>query len=126
MSKHIYDEENLDIQDENEEVFIKPGGGIVGEDEETENEEQTVQDDVTDNEYRVTVISDAFLRNELEIKSETDRTKVKFVYNGETFSGVVLHKINKQDYIFLVQDAKSRNAQKKMKKIHIPDASLVL
>lgn len=124
MSKHIYDEENLDIQDENEEVFIKPGGGIIGEDE--PEEDKFEQDDVIENDYRVTVISDAFLKSELEIKSETDRTKVKFVYNGETYTGVVLHKLNKTDYVFLVQESRTRNAPKKMKKIHIPDASLVL
>lgn len=122
MRHNIYDEENLDLQeDENTEIYIGP---VVSEEGEEEVEEKIVE--VAESDYRVTAISESFLRTELDIICESNRTKVKFAYKGGVYTGVVLHKLNKADYVFLVQDATVRNAEKKMKKIHIPDASIIL
>lgn len=122
MRHQIYDEENLDLQDdENTEIYIGPA---MNEQDEEDNDDKVVIEN--DSDYRCTNISDAFLRCELGFQSETDRTKVKFSYRGDVYIGVVLHKISKTDYIFLVQDAKVRNSNKVMKKIHIPDASLII
>ena len=75
-------------------------------------------------------ISNNFLNVETSIKIESSKTVIKFSYQGEIYKGVVMYKLRGDDYIFLVQKAgknskKETNNLKVLKKIHIPDASLM-
>lgn len=131
MKVNIFDEENLDLQDDemNGEIYINP---MVDDENNIEDDEyndiessQKTTEMVSTSDYRVSAITEAFLRTELVITCESDRTVLKFAYRDNVYRGIVLHKISKNDYVFLVQDASIRNGEKTMKKIHIPDASLI-
>ena len=85
-------------------------------------------EDITEDEYRVSSITDNFLRVECSIKLESSKTPVKFRYRGEELKGIVLQKINSDNYVFLVKPIGKKapkNAEKKMRKIYIPDAELI-
>ena len=89
---------------------------------------QTADTEFDDDEYRVSRITDTFLRWECSIKNEQSKTEVHFRYRGEEFRGVVLQKLNAQNYVFLVRPAgkgAKKNDEKMMKKIFIPDAELI-
>ena len=89
---------------------------------------QTADTEFDDDEYRVSRITDTFLKWECSIKNEQSKTEVHFRYRGEEFRGVVLQKLNAQNYVFLVRPAgkgAKKNAEKTMKKIFIPDAELI-
>lgn len=132
MRINIFDEENLDLQDDemNDEIYINP----VVDEEDEQNEYETDSEygcsarnsEITStSDYKVSAITESFLRTELNIQCESNRTIIKFSYKDNVYKGIVVHKMNKNDYIFLVQDAKVRNSEKTLKKIHIPDASLI-
>ena len=97
------------------------------------NEEETDEPDmfeISKDDYKVNSISNNFLNVETSIKIESSKTVIKFSYQGEIYKGIVMQKLRGDDYIFLVQKAgknskKDSNNQKVLKKIHIPDASLV-
>lgn len=128
MSLKIYDEENLDLQDDemNDEIYINHNDEEDNYDEPIDDEESPKQREfISTSDYKVSAITEAFLRTELIIKCENNRTVLKFAYRDNVYKGIVLHKMSKYDYIFLVQDASVRNGEKTMKKIHIPDASLI-
>lgn len=97
-------------------------------DEQPEAPETLGDEEVTDDEYRVSSITDNFLRVECEIKVESSKTPIKFRYRGEELKGIVLQRLNDDNYIFLVKPIGKKapkNAEKKMKKIYIPDAQLI-
>ena len=56
-------------------------------------------EDITEDEYRVSSITDNFLRVECSIKLESSKTPVKFRYRGEELKGIVLQKINSDNYV---------------------------
>ena len=97
------------------------------------NEEETDEPDmfeISKDDYKVNSISNNFLNAETSIKIESSKTVIKFSYLGEIYKGIVMQKLRGDDYIFLVQKSsknskKYSNNQKVLKKIHIPDASIV-
>ena len=97
------------------------------------NEEETDEPDmfeISKDDYKVNSISNNFLNVETSIKIESSKTVIKFSYLGEIYKGIVMQKLRGDDYIFLVQKAgknskRDSNNPKVLKKIHIPDASLV-
>lgn len=91
-------------------------------------EMDTASDDEKDS--KQSSLSERFLNNELSIKVENFRTTIKFEYHGEKYKGIVIKKLNSEDYIFLLQKyvKRQRNSsdnEKVLKKIHVPDASLI-
>ena len=97
------------------------------------NEEETDELDmfeISKDDYKVNSISNNFLNVETSIKIESSKTVIKFSYRGEIYRGIVMQKLRGDDYIFLVQKAgknskRDSNNPKVLKKIHIPDASLM-
>ena len=92
------------------------------------SETGSTSSDIVDDEYKVSRITETFLKWECSIKNEQSKTVIRFKYRGEEFKGVVLQKLNAQNYVFLVQPAgkgNKKNTEKVMKKIFIPDAELV-
>lgn len=115
-------------EDEANTSFQRP----VMEEEEVSDQPLTVEDIPDsfeeDNEYTVSSISDNFLKCECDIKNEGAKTVIRFDYRGETYKGIVLQRLNDDNYVFLVKPAGKgarKNAEKTMKKIYIPDAELV-
>lgn len=97
-------------------------------DEEIATGENTSENDIDDNEYKVQRITENFLKWECSIKNENSKTVIRFRYRGEEFKGVVLQKLNAMNYVFLVKPVGKgikKTAEKVMKKIYIPDAELV-
>ena len=97
-------------------------------DEEIATGENTSENDLDDNEYKVQRITENFLKWECSIKNENSKTVIRFRYRGEEFKGVVLQKLNAMNYVFLVKPVGKgikKTAEKVMKKIYIPDAELV-
>ena len=126
MSINLYDEDE-DRYDENGTYEL----GLVVDDipDEEETDEQDMFEISKDN-YKVNSISNNFLNVETSIKIESSKTVIKFSYHGEIYKGIVMQKLHGDDYIFLVQKAgknskKDSNNQKVLKKIHIPDASIM-
>lgn len=101
--------------------------------EESKIDEETItgtnqESEFDDNEYRVSRITDTFLKWECSIKNEQSKTVIKFRYRGEDFKGIVLQKINAMNYVFLVRPVgkgNKKSAEPVMKKIYIPDAELI-
>ena len=60
---------------------------------------QTADTEFDDDEYRVSRITDTFLKWECSIKNEQSKSEVHFRYRGEEFRGVVLQKLNAQNYV---------------------------
>ena len=97
-------------------------------DEEIATGDNTSENDLDDNEYKVQRITENFLKWECSIKNENSKTVIRFRYRGEEFKGVVLQKLNAMNYVFLVKPVGKgikKTAEKVMKKIYIPDAELV-
>lgn len=85
---------------------------------------------VDDGEYKVTQMSETFLKCECDIKDENSKTIVKFMYKGESYRGVCMQKLPSGygNYVFLVQPygkGQKKNAPKMLKKIYVPEASLI-
>ena len=128
INKGIYDEED-ELTDE--ELFAKESDNKYN----TEVSVEEVEEDafkVVDGEYKIHDITERFLKYEASIQCESSRTEIKFSYRGDTCKGIVMQQMpsSKDDYIFYVQQiGKNVPADKKwkkmMKKIHIPDASLI-
>ena len=135
----LYDDFNRDENDEitDEQYFSEDDGRAVtaddevqmtAEDEDAPQVRDNFEEDIYEDDYRVTSITENFLRVECQIKLESSKTPIKFKYRGEELKGVVLQKINDQNYIFLVKPigkGAKRNSEKMMKKIFIPDAELI-
>lgn len=104
-------------------------------DDELEPDDTDVAETVTPNMFRTvaktykpTGFTSAFLRCECNISIEDFKTVCRFSYRGKTYTGKVLHKVTKDDYIFLVDEESPKsaeNAESGLKKIHIPDASFI-
>ena len=126
MINNLYDEEE-DRYDEEGTYELGPVvDDILDEDE---NDELDMFEISKDN-YKVNSISNNFLNVETSIKIESSKTVIKFSYLGEIYKGIVMQKLRGDDYIFLVQKTgknskKDSNNQKVLKKIHIPDASIM-
>ncbi len=140
----IYDDFNRDENDEitDEQYFSEDDGrpktaddeveSEFNDDDNNENEENQIydkfDDEQGDDDYEVTSINDSFLRVECNIKIESSKTPIRFRYRGEEFKGIVIQKMNEDNYIFLVKQIGKnvkKNAEKFMKKIYIPDAVLI-
>ena len=80
----------------------------------------------SDKTYIVRNFSNSFLRTECNIKLESCKTVCKFTYDGINYSGIILKKIDSDNYIFLVElDSKNKKKSEKfLKKIYIPNATL--
>ena len=130
ISDALYDENEIpmnldayipdeDIVDENDSEDIKPK-------KETDSSEASEYET-----YKVSALSPNFLKYECSIKLECSKTNIKFSYKGDNYKGIVMQQFgnSKEDYIMLVQtcDKKGKvvDPTKKMKKIHIPDVSLL-
>ena len=125
FNNRIYDEED-ELTDEE----------LFGQDSyDTEKSDEDVEENaykVADGDYKVRDITERFLKYETSIQCESYRTEIKFSYRGDTFKGIVIQQIpsSKDDYIFYVQQIgknvpADKKGKKMMKKIHIPDASLI-
>ena len=89
---------------------------------------EPVHPDFEETKYKVQHITENFLKWECSIKNEQSKTIIRFKYRGEEFKGIVLHKMNAMNYIFLVKPVgkgAKKTAEKVLKKIYIPDAKLV-
>ena len=118
MINNLYDEEE-DRYDENGTYELGPVVDDIPDEEET-NEPDMFE--ISKDDYKVNSISNNFLNVETSIKIESSKTVIKFSYR--------MQKLRGDDYIFLVQKAgknskKDSNNQKVLKKIHIPDASIM-
>jgi hypothetical protein len=138
-------DENDELSDEqyfadNSEMMEKVISGTVGTDRSDEMEEPESEPlDDSDSaesgddkeEYRVTSITEAWLKIECGIKNEMSKTEIKFEYRGETLKGVCMQKMpnSRWDYIFLVQPVvkgrKAGTAEKKLRKINVLEATLL-
>lgn len=126
MINNLYDEEE-DRYDEEGTYELGPVVDDIPDEEETEEPDMF---EISKDDYKVNSISNNFLNAETSIKIESSKTVIKFSYQGEIYKGIVMQKLRGDDYIFLVQKAgknskKDSNNQKVLKKIHIPDASIV-
>ena len=126
MINNLYDEEE-DRYDEEGTYELGPVVDDIPDEEETEEPDMF---EISKDDYKVNSISNNFLNAETSIKIESSKTVIKFSYQGEIYKGVVMYKLSGNDYIFLVQKAgknskKEANNLKVLKKIHIPDASLM-
>lgn len=126
MKNTLYDEED-DRYDENGTYELGPVVDDIPDEEETDEQDMF---EISKDDYKVNSISNNFLNVETSIKIESSKTVIKFSYQGEIYKGVVMYKLRGDDYIFLVQKAgknskKEANNLKVLKKIHIPDASLM-
>ena len=99
--------------------------------EDSDTVQQSSDDEDEFEDYRVTSISEAFLRTECAIKNEANKTEIKFEYRGETLKGICIQKLpsGRWDYVFLVSPVtkgrKSANAEKKLRKICVQEAQLL-
>lgn len=138
-------DENDELSDEqyfadNSEMMEKVISGTVSTDRNDEMEEPEYEplDDTLDgeqsddeaDEYRVTSITEAWLRIECGIKNELSKTEIKFDYRGETLKGVCMQKMpnSRWDYIFLVQPVmkgRKTGTEKKLRKINVLEATLL-
>ena len=126
------DEQYFSEESENS-LYNRANGKMENREDEEEPEidesAAVVQEEDDEDEYRVSSISQAFLRCECSIMNESSKTEITFSYRGDTYKGIVLKKINDSNYIFLVRPAGRgrgkavQNAE--MKKIYIPDAIIV-
>ena len=126
MINNLYDEEE-DRYDEEGTYELGPVVDDIPDEEETEEPDMF---EISKDNYKVNSISNNFLNVETSIKIESSKTVIKFSYRGEIYKGIVMQKLHGDDYIFLVQKAgknlkEDSNNQKVLKKIHIPDASIV-
>ena len=126
MSINLYDEDD-DRYDEEGTYELGPVVDDIPDEEETDEQDMF---EISKDDYKVNSISNNFLNVETSIKIESSKTVIKFSYQGEIYKGVVMYKLRGDDYIFLVQKAgknskKEANNPKVLKKIHIPDASLM-
>ena len=126
MNINLYDDED-DRYDEEGTYELGPVIDDIPDEEET-NEQDMFE--ISKDDYKVNSISNNFLNVETSIKIESSKTVIKFSYRGEIYKGIVMQKLRGDDYIFLVQKSgknskKDSNNPKVMKKIHVPDASLM-
>ena len=126
MNNNLYDEDD-DRYDENGTYELGPVVDDIPDEEETDEQDMF---EISKDNYKVNSISNNFLNVETSIKIESSKTVIKFSYQGEIYKGIVMQKLRGDDYIFLVQKAgknskRDSNNPKVLKKIHIPDASLV-
>ena len=131
ISDALYDENEIPM---NQDAYI-PDEDIV---DENDSEDIKQKKDADSSEasseyetYKVSALSPNFLKYECSIKLECSKTNIKFSYKGGNYKGIVMQQFgnSKEDYIMLVQtcDKKGKviDPTKKMKKIHIPDVSLL-
>ena len=128
INKGIYDEED-ELTDE--ELFAQVSDNKYNTEDSVEDAEEDAFK-VADGEYKICDITERFLKYEISIQCESSRTEIKFSYRGDTFKGIVMQQMptSKDDYIFYVQQIgknvpADKKGKKMMKKIHIPDASLI-
>ena len=113
---------NSERLDEEEREMMSEEGLEPDESEETNAEEDS---------YKVTSISEAFLRGECNIKNEASKTEIKFEYRGQQYKGICIQKMPKGrwDYIFLVKPIvrgrKASEVEKTLKKICVNEAVLL-
>lgn len=100
MDNFLYDEDNIDLE---ETMYLNDL-----EDEEDE-EDEVVEDFRNDD---MPMITRDFLNTELNIKIETYRHKVMFVYDNVLFEGYVLKAIDNNKYIWNVKDVSSNEGYK--------------
>lgn len=106
-----YDIDNIDLQEEMYERDII--------EEEAENEEQL--EEMLEEEAEEIAISlrkaltARNLNNDLDIKNEKYRNVYTFKYHDEVYTGFVIYKLNKNAYIFSVEDNDSPNGRKSKK-----------
>lgn len=99
--------------------------------EDSDTVQQSSDDKDEFEDYRVTSISEAFLRTECAIKNEANKTEIKFEYRGETLKGICIQKLpsGRWDYVFLVSPVtkgrKAANVEKKLRKICVQEAQLI-
>lgn len=130
INENINFDENDEITDEvyySDNEHKKPADEDDGEFIPMDDEEQPRVDD---GEYKVTQMSETFLKCECNIKDENSKTVVKFTYKGESYRGVCMQKLPSGygNYVFLVQPygkGQKKNAPKMLKKIYVPEASLI-
>ena len=127
LNNRIYDE---DDEMSDEELFAQDSNKYDTEDSVEDAEKDAFK--VADGDYKVRDITERFLKYETSIQCESSRTEIKFSYKGDTFKGIVMQQMpsSKDDYIFYVQQIgknvpADKKGKKMMKKIHIPDASLI-
>lgn len=126
MNINLYDEED-DRYDEDGTYELGPVIDDIPDEEETDDSDMF---EISKDDYKLNSISNNFLNIETSIKIESSKTVIKFSYHGEIYKGIVMQKLRGDDYIFLVQKAgknarKDSNNPKVLKKIHVPDASLI-
>ena len=126
MNINLYDDED-DRYDEDGTYELGPVVDDIPDEDETDEQDMF---EISKDDYKVNSISNNFLNVETSIKIESSKTVIKFSYQGEIYKGIVMQKLRGDDYIFLVQKAgknskRDSNNPKVLKKIHIPDASLV-
>ena len=93
------------------------------------NESEYVNPD-EEEDYRVTSISETFLKTECGIKSESAKTELKFEYRGENYKGICMQKLptGRWNYVFLVQSigrGKKATGDKILKKICVQEVNLL-
>jgi fibronectin type 3 domain-containing protein len=121
---------NYDENDEmtDEQYFSEDDGRELTEDDAAQISSDAPQEPESgedEEEYRVSSINANFLRAECQIKVEAAKTTIKFSYRGEQYKGIVLRKLNEDNYIFLVKELGKKTQHMTMKKIYIPDAELI-
>ena len=121
MEKQKTNSERLD--EEEREMMSEEGLGLGLDDQEEDVPEE--------DSYKVTSISEAFLRGECAIKNESSKTEIKFEYRGQQYKGICIQKMPKGrwDYVFLVRPIvrgrKAAEAEKTLKKICVNEAVLL-
>ena len=93
--------------------------------EETSDDEEDNRksSQISTGQYKPKNFTPAFLRCECDIKLESYKSLCKFAYQGNTYTGKVLKKMNTDEYIFVIDDTNNPNGV--LKKIYIPDASFI-
>ena len=133
ISDALYDENEIPM---NLDAYIPEEESVDENDNDSEDTKQKKENENSDaseyeDAYKVSSLSPNFLKYECSIKLECTKTNIKFSYRGENYKGIVMQPFgnSKEDYIMLVQtcDKKGKviDTSKKMKKIHVPDVSLL-
>lgn len=131
ISDALYDENeipmNLDAYIPDEDIVDENDSEDIKQKKDADSSEASSEYET----YKVSALSPNFLKYECSIKLECSKTNIKFSYKGDNYKGIVMQQFgnSKEDYIMLVQtcDKKGKviDPTKKMKKIHIPDVSLL-
>lgn len=110
-----FDIDNIDIEEQMNEQDIQE------EEEEMINNENEAEIEKADADYKKSrmILNAKNLAGDLSIKSENLRTVYFFKKDGVEYKGYVVHKVDKNNYIFNAKEVQDKDGQYKLRKFNI-------